>query len=187
MSYEDSFDREANDERCYIHFEREYIYKHMTPESIGPWEWRLMFDKVPFHTTFGQAAKDAKEMARELECSVSVNFSSYYRAQPDNHYMTPEDRIKLGYGGLGTTYDMKRGRFIDSLILEGRYPDIVNIASETKNQDSGAIWRGYLNGIQSDHELVLRLAKELDTNDLDVISRRRRAIYMGTDDPLHVE
>jgi len=183
MSYEDSFEREADDERCYNAFEREYIFKNMKPESIGPWEWRLMFGKVPLHMTFLQAAKDAKEMARELGCTVSVNFRSYYQAEPENFYMTHEDSIKLGYDGFGRTYDRKLSRFIDSLILEGRYPDIVDIASKTDHRDSGAIWRGYVNGIRSEHELVLKLAKELDTSDLALISRRRREIYRGGDDP----
>lgn len=179
MSYEDSFEREARDERCYMSFELAYIYENVKPESIGPWEWRLMFDRVPLHMTFAEAAKDAKEMARELGRNVSVNFSTYYQAQPDNLYMRPEDMIGLGIVGLGKTYNIRRSRFIDSLILEGRYPDIVKIANETNDRDSGAIWRAYGNGIESQHEHLLQLARELGTTDLDVISRRLREINMG--------
>lgn len=135
MSYEDSFEREAKDERAYRSFEHRYIYENLKPETIGKWEWDLMFDRNLPRYVYSKAASDAVEMARELGLAVIVEklYEGCWIALPVDYYKTPE-------GFYGFTYAVKRGCFIEALVLEGKYPDIVALANAMDHKDKHSIF-----------------------------------------------
>lgn len=140
MSYEDSFQREADDERAYHAFERQYIGENMRPESIGKWEWQLMFNGATLHSDFASASREAKEMAHEMGKCVDIRFSTYYQVAPPDYWEFDPSAM----GSLSRTYDVRRGRFIQSLLLTGTYPDLKKIADATnhfqRNEISRASW-----------------------------------------------
>ena len=124
MSYEDSFEREAEDERAYKDFEHCYIYENLKPETIGRWEWDLMFDRVCGREIYSEAASDAVEMARELGTSVVLEqiYEGWWMPRPIDYYEMPN-------GSYWTTYATKRAYFIRALVREHKYPDIAAIAA----------------------------------------------------------
>lgn len=123
MSYEDSFEREAKDERAYKSFEHGYIYENLRPLTIGRWEWDLMFNRVEFRRNYSEVLRDAKEMAQELGCATRIEVCAtpgMYQARPVNYY----DSNWPGH----SRFESKRHDFIKSLVLAGTYPDLAAIA-----------------------------------------------------------
>lgn len=147
MSYEDSFEREASDERAYLGFESWYIRENLQPQNIGKWEWRLMFNQTHSYFVYAEAVRDAKEMASELGRCVKVQsiYEGCFVARPDDYYRFPE-------GSSWTTYASRRADFIKALVIEGRYPDLVKIASETDNPDKYGISCHYFDSIAGQHQ-----------------------------------
>jgi len=154
MSYEDSFEREAADERAYLRFESWYVYEKLRPQSTGRWEWLLMFDRAPSYFTYAEAARDAREMAREMGKSVEVRslYEGCFVARPQDYHNFPQ-------GSYWTTYASKRADFIKALVVEGKYPDLVQIARDLHHPDSGGISRHYCNDIGEKHRLWKEAAK----------------------------
>lgn len=113
--------READEEAAYNDLERSYIYENMCPVSVGLWEWRLIFDRVPLREQISDAMSDAKLMASELGVVTVVDEYHYsYRPLPiDRHEGTP---------AWTTKYWLKRLPFKKLLVVKGLYPDIAQIA-----------------------------------------------------------
>ena len=138
MSYEDSFDREAEDERAYKGFERWYLYEHLKPETIGRWEWDLMFDHVRSRYIYSEAVADSLDMACEMRVTVTIQrvYEGCWQALPLDYYAMPE-------GFSGFTYTVKRGLFIKALVLARKYPDIVALADAMNHPDKHGISRHF--------------------------------------------
>jgi hypothetical protein len=146
MSYEDSFQQEATDERAYQCFESWYIYENLQSQNIGKWEWLLMFDRTRSYSTHTEAMRDAREMARELGRSVKVQ--TLYE---DCFVIRPDDYHKFPAGSSWLTYASKRADFIKLLVIEGRYPDLVKIAIERCHPDRYGISSHYANDVVKQH------------------------------------
>ncbi len=114
MSYEDSFEREAEDERDYNRLERDYIFNNMRPPNIGIWEWRLMFDNLVNHYELGDAMRDSKAMAIELQRSTIVWNSTFYNSQPDDYWD--------GRPIKGNRYQNQCWHFIKLLVIHEKFP-----------------------------------------------------------------
>lgn len=147
MSYEDSFEREAADERAYVQFESWYIFENLRPNHIGEWEWLLMFDRMRSYSTFAEAACDARAMAHELTKSVNIEnpYSGCFMIRPVDYYQLPE-------GSHWPTYASKRADYIRSLVVENRYPDIPKIASDRDDRDRHGIFRHYFDEVRDLHQ-----------------------------------
>jgi len=139
VSYEDSFEQDADDERAYRFLEHGYLYKNSRPQNIGKWEWILMFGMVPTHSVYSEAMRDAREMALELGRSVVVHSTSpgYFSACPDDYYELRGEFREF-------TYTAKRHEFIKALVIEGRYPDLVKIAHERNSPSRHAIYNYFM-------------------------------------------
>lgn len=166
MSYEDSFEREADDQRAYDDFELEHLFEHFRPPSIGEFEWALMFDRVPPYTTgFSDAAQAAKKMAAELGRGVIVEPAAtegWFKIRPVDYYESYPSK-----------YRNKRWAFIKALVVEGRYPDIRALASNTLRDPGqrGAIWRHYVNDVAATHERWKLEAMATQTSGAEVPKR----------------
>lgn len=112
VSYEDSFEREAKDERAYDDAEHDYIFRNMRPANIGIWEWRLMFNRVERHNHVLDGMRDAKAMALELQRSAVVVYSTYYSAQPSDYK----------YRIISSRYEKCGWHFLKLLVIHGKYP-----------------------------------------------------------------
>ena len=148
MSYEDSFEREAADQRAYERFESWYIYENLQPYDIGNWEWLLMFDRCPSYSTYPEAALVAREMVCELKKPVKVQ-STYEGC----FVARPEDYCEFPNGSSWSTYASKRADFIKALVIEARYPDLVRIADESYESNRHSISRHYFNEVDKVHQL----------------------------------
>ena len=153
MSYEDSFEREAADQRAYEFFESWYIFENLQPHDIGNWEWLLMFDRCPSYSTYPAAAFAAREIVRELKKPVKVQslYEGCFIARPEDYYKFPK-------GSFWTTYASKRADFIKVLVIAARYPDLVRIANESRESDRYSISRHYLNEVKKVHQLWIQVA-----------------------------
>lgn len=154
MSYEDSFEREAADERAYRSFEAWYIFENFQPEDIGRWEWLLMFDKISSHPTRAKAMKDAQEMTKEIRKSVNVVklYEGCFKAIPADFFNYPS-------GSFQSVYFSMRFDFIRNMVIREKYPDLVEIARRIEHKDSAGIFRYYINEVGSQHKSWQELAK----------------------------
>jgi hypothetical protein len=148
----DRMDREAAEERAFKYFERWYIYENMRPERIGIWEWRLMFDKLPYH----------QEMAIELQRTTFVEtaYEGCFQAVPDD--------VKVYIWQTWNRYKMNQSHFIESLVVNGKYPDLPAIA-----QQLGEANRYLISSHYSD-EVAKKHAKwKIDYESLDNVAKAK--------------
>jgi len=155
MSYEDCFEREAADQRAYQGFESWYIYENLQPQNIGKREWLLMFERTHSYSTYSEAAREARDMARELGRSVEVQslYEGCFVVRPDDVHKFPE-------GSFWSTYPSKRSDFIKALVVEGRYPDLVKIADESNDPNRHRIARHYYDEVDKQHRLWREAASQ---------------------------
>lgn len=155
MSYEDSFEQEAADERAYDRFESKYIYENFKPLSICNREWLLMFARNPSYSSYGEAAREAREMARELARPVEIHllYEGCFQPLPIDYYKRPE-------GSFWTLYATKRASYIKELVIEGRYPGMVKLAYEIGDTEKYGIARHFLNETVGQHRRWRDAAKQ---------------------------
>lgn len=120
MSYEDSFEREAKDERLYMEFERAYLFKNCKPDDIGEWAWYFMFHLWLSYEDYAEASRAARAIARERNVAVDVSRS------PSSYvwHVIPQDMYKRPEGSRFTTYETMRNQFVRQLVVEDRFPDL---------------------------------------------------------------
>ena len=106
-----------------------------------------MFNQTHSYFVYAEAVRDAREMASELGRCVEVQsiYEGCFVARPDDYYRFPE-------GSSWTTYASRRADFIKALVIEGRYPDLVRIASETDNPDKYGISCHFYDSIVGQHQ-----------------------------------
>jgi hypothetical protein len=120
VSYEDSFEREADDERKFAAAESSYIFDHMRPANIGFWTWHLMFDRFVYHERVADTIRDAKEMAVELQTVTVVERS----ISGNESFACPANYLKKRYldGSLHRRYQDYKYHFLRLLVVHKKYP-----------------------------------------------------------------